>query len=109
MTIEQTNVVDIMGHDEENNRITLIISDHLEWDEKNEKLLLLQEKLNTYLSFLESDEIYEHYPEVKNESFVIKIVSKYEPSEEALKFLNLAKNTILEAGFNLKWETNNNK
>jgi HEPN domain-containing protein len=103
MTIEQTNVVDLIGHDEESNRINLVISDHLEWDDKNEKLLLLQEKINSYLAFLEGGEIYEHYPDAEYEGFVIELVSKYEPNEEAEKFLNLAKNTIIEAGFNLKW------
>ena len=104
MTIEQTNVIDIIGHDKENNKLNLIISDHLEWDEENEKLLLLQEKINSYLAFLESEEILEHYPNSKYEAYVIKIVSKYKPNEEAEKFLNLAKETIIEAGFNLKWE-----
>ena len=103
MTIEQTEVVDLIGHDKENNRINLVISDHLKWDDKNEKLLLLQEKINSYLAFLESGEIYEHYPDAKYESFVIKLISKYKPNEEAEKFLNLAKNTIIEAGFNLNW------
>jgi len=104
MTIEQTNVIDIIGHDKENNKLNLIISDHLEWDEENEKLLLLQEKINSYLAFLESEEILEHYPNSKYEAYVIKIISKYKPNEEAEKFLNLAKETIIEAGFNLKWE-----
>ena len=41
MTIEQLDKVDIIAHDEE--KVTLVISDHLEWDDQNEKLLLLQE------------------------------------------------------------------
>ena len=104
MTIEQTDVVDIISHDKDNNELNLIISDHLEWDEENEKLLLLQEKLNSYLAFLESDEVLEHYPNSKYDAYIIKIVSKHTPNKEAEKFLNLAKETIIEAGFNLVWE-----
>ncbi|WP_372847477.1 DUF6572 domain-containing protein [Shewanella sp. Scap07] len=43
MTIEQLDKVDIIGVNDSN--IELIISDHLEWDDKNEKLLLLQDKI----------------------------------------------------------------
>ena len=103
MTIEQTDVIDIISHDKENNKLNLIISDHLEWDDENEKLLLLQEKFNSYLAFLESDEVLEHHPNSKYEAYVIEIVSKYKPNKEAEKFLNLAREVIIEAGFNLIW------
>jgi len=103
MTIEQTDKIDFIGENESGN-IVLTVSDHLEWDKENEKLLLLQEKINSYLAFIESDEILEHYPNSKYKAYIINIVSKYKPTEEAEKFLNLAKETIIEAGFNLKWE-----
>ena len=103
MTIEQTDKIDFIGESESGN-IVLTVSDHLEWDKENEKLFLLQEKINSYLAFLESDEVLEHYPNSKYQAYIINIVSKYKPTEEAEKFLSLAKEAIIEAGFNLKWE-----
>ena len=102
MTIEQLDKIDIIGTNE--NKTSLVISDHLEWDAKNEKLLLLQDKLNTYLAFVESGEIYEQYPDALDKSIEIKLVSKYHPNQEALKFLNLASGIIQSAGFVLVYE-----
>lgn len=102
MTIEQLDKVDIIGTDDSN--IELVISDHLKWDDKNEKLLLLQDKLNLYLSFVESGEIYEHYPKAVGLPVKISIVSKYQPNSEAVKFLALAAETIKDAGFELSYE-----
>ncbi|PTO87267.1 hypothetical protein CWO08_23560 [Vibrio sp. 10N.286.48.B8] len=105
MTIEQLDKVDIIGHDEE--KVTLVISDHLEWDDQNEKLLLLQEKLNLYLSFIESGEVFEQYPLAKNKLFEIQVVSKYQPNNEAEKFILLASKVVSEAGFSLTHEVKN--
>ena len=102
MSIEQVDKVDIIWVNESN--IELVISDHLEWAEKNEKLLLLQNKLNVYLSFVESGEVYEHYPDAIGKPIKIKIVSKYPPNSEAMKFLSLASNTFKGAGFELSHE-----
>jgi hypothetical protein len=38
---------------------------------KNEHLLILQDKLNSYLRFIETGEIFESYPAAKNSSLVI--------------------------------------
>jgi hypothetical protein len=100
VTIEQLDKVDIIAHDEE--KVTLVISDHLEWDDQNEKLLLLQEKLNLYLSFIESGEVFEQYPLAKNKLFEIQVVSKYQPNNEAKEFILLASKLVREAGFCLK-------
>ncbi|HHC6522274.1 TPA: DUF6572 domain-containing protein [Vibrio parahaemolyticus] len=99
MTIEQLDKVDIIAHDEE--KVTLVISDHLEWDDQNEKLLLLQEKLNLHLSFIESGEVFEQYPLAKNKLFEIQVVSKYKPNSETEKFILLASKAVREAGFSL--------
>ena len=99
MTIEQLDKVDIIAHDEE--KVTLVISDHLEWDDQNEKLLLLQEKLNLYLSFIGSGEVFEQYPLAKNKLFEIQVVSKYQPNNEAKEFTLLASKLVREAGFSL--------
>ncbi|WP_368043743.1 DUF6572 domain-containing protein [Vibrio antiquarius] len=95
----QLDKVDIIEHDEE--KVTLVISDHLGWDDQNEKLLLLQEKLNLYLSFIESGEVFEQYPLAKNKLFEIQVVSKYQPNNEAKEFILLALKFVREAGFSL--------
>ena len=99
MTIEQENIVDFISINNEKNYLTLTISDHLEWDEMGEKLIILQNKINTYLAYIESDEILEKYPKSKYQTIVISLVSLEEPNEEGVKFLNLVAPAIEDAGF----------
>jgi len=102
MSIEQKDIIDFISTSPDG-KIVLTISDHLLWDEKNEHLLILQEKLNSYLRFIESGEIYESYPAAKDNSLIIEIGVQYEPNEPGLAFLNLCKKTIVNAGIGLKW------
>ena len=103
MTIEQVEVVDFIGVDE-NENIVLTISDHLEWDIKNEHLYLLQEKINTYLRFIESDEVYTSYENSEGKKFIIHIAFKFSPNETAIDFLSKVETVIKEAGLGLSWQ-----
>ncbi|EGU30886.1 hypothetical protein VIBRN418_16406 [Vibrio sp. N418] len=105
MTIEQLDKVDFIAHDDE--KVTLVISDHLEWDDGNEKLLMLQDKLNLYLSFIESGEIYERYPIANGKLFEIRVVSKYQPNHEAEQFISLVSKVVSDAGFSFTLELGN--
>ena len=107
MTIDQSEVIDIIGFDEVS--ATLVISDHLEWDQENEKLLLLQEKLNKYLAFIESGELLEKYPEAEGKEVELQLVSKYVPNTELAKhFLSKVSEVISGAGFQFSHEIKEN-
>jgi hypothetical protein len=107
MTIEQENVIDIVSVNEKEKYISLIIADHREWDERNKKLLLLQSKINAYLTYIESGQIYEHYPDTKEFDVYIDLTCMYKPSSEGLKFFCLVASIIEEAGFFFKWNVTN--
>lgn len=96
MSIEDQSSVDAIGVNE-SGIVVLTISDHLEWDD--EHLYLLQEKINTYLAFIESGEVYQSYPISKGREFKISVVCKYEPSPTAMKFLSQCTTVINQAGF----------
>ncbi|MBN9386335.1 MAG: hypothetical protein J0H74_36595 [Chitinophagaceae bacterium] len=103
MSIEQQNTIDVIGIDKKTNQVILTISDHLDWQENNH-LIILQEKLNTYLRFIESGEINESYPDAKNKSVVIKIRALHKPNSEAKSFLEKVKNIIEDAGMSFIFE-----
>ena len=96
MSIEDQSTIDAIGINQEG-QVILTISNHLEWN--SEHLFLLQEKINKYLSFIESGEILESYPESKGRVLKINVVCKYEPSSEASNFLSQCKAVINQAGF----------
>lgn len=105
MSILDTNVVDIVGVDPSKGISRLIITDHLEWtDPVGEHLLLLQEKINSYLRFLEGGELQQHYPDSKGCKCEIEIAMKYEPSPEALRFIEKAREIVQGAGFDLVYQ-----
>lgn len=105
MTIEQTQIVDMIFVNKNTGELLLVISDHLDWEQDvHPHLMLLQEKLNTYLSFVESGEILEAYPDSKGRNIVITVVGKYPLGEAAIDFFTQAASIIEEAGMKLRFE-----
>jgi hypothetical protein len=103
MTVEQRDVIDFAGADRLGNFV-LTISDHLQWDNVNKHLFFLQEKINAYLRFTESGEIYRKFPEAKGLPVIISVALKFGFPEEANWFFSKASNALEAAGF--KFEAN---
>lgn len=106
MSIKESEVIDIIGTSEERDVVILTATDHFKWGSK-EHLLMIQEKLNSYLEFLQSGEIYEAYPESKGKKIEVNIVCKYPPDDEGKKFLSLCKDAIEDSGFLFSYEVHN--
>jgi hypothetical protein len=103
MAIDKINTIDLIGIDNKTGDVILTISDHLSWNDQKNHLLLLQDKLNTYLRFIESGEIFQSYPKAKGKKITIEIVGKYELSKDAESFLEKAKPITEEVGVKLKY------
>jgi len=103
LSVEQKNIIDIISIDK-NDCVVLTISDHLEWDEANEHLLILQDKINRYLGAIETGELYETYPKARGRQIIVRIVSLYSPSSDGLIFLEKTKNILESAGYKFHFE-----
>ncbi|GEM_PF-216555 len=95
------DVVDFIVGSERDPEIRLVIADHLPWDiEEAEHLWLLQCKINKYLGFIESGEIYEKWPAARGKHLVIDLAPKYPLSDRArnlvVKFQALIRSFGLE-------------
>lgn len=97
MSVEEKNVIDIITVDKEE-MLVLTISDHLEWDDKNEHLLLLQDKINSYVDFIENGQLAESYPDKSDKKIMIQIVFKYYPNRIAEEFLAIVERFLNEKG-----------
>lgn len=104
MSLERLNEVDAIGIDNETGYVTLAIIDDLDWEDADNHLSLLQEKINVYLSFVESGEIYESYPEAIDRKVEIKIYAQHDLPNMAIDFIKTASKIISDAGFILKCE-----
>ena len=59
MSITDKLRIDIIATKAGSDAVKLVIADHLDWDDPESHLLLLQEKINTYLEFIESGQLLE--------------------------------------------------
>lgn len=90
MSVEEVNKIDMIGIPlDDADTVSLAISDHLVWDSPvEEHLYKLQEKINTYITFIDSGEMYESFPEARGRKLkIIEIYFKYPPPEQAICFL----------------------
>ncbi|MBN9284089.1 MULTISPECIES: DUF6572 domain-containing protein [unclassified Flavobacterium] len=103
MAVDNKDVIDAVSINTEG-KVVLTISDHLEWNgDENNHILILQEKINSYLDFVEGDQIIESYPQAIGKQFVIQVVFKYSPSSDGILFLNEVENILKENGYVLHY------
>lgn len=102
MSIAQHDKIDILFRDDEG-RGVLVISDHLDWEEFDEgdHLLLLQAKINTYLTFVDSGQLAKAQPDWKGLPIVIQVDAMFEPNDKALQFYRAAGKAVGEGGVSL--------
>lgn len=101
MSVENTEVIDFISIDTLNN-VILSVSDHLQWKDENH-LLILQNKLNAYLEFIENGSIYENYPEAEGKKIVIEVAMKYPPNKEGNEFLETVRDFLNDNGYEFKF------
>ena len=107
MSINQSDIIDLISTNSQN-QVLLTISDHHSWDEIWH-LRLLEDKINAYLRFIESGQVFTDYPKANGKEIIIRITMKYQPNKDADSFLKKAKEIISNAGFRLEWEILNSK
>ncbi|WP_025130093.1 DUF6572 domain-containing protein [Pseudomonas sp. PH1b] len=108
MSITNPRVIDIWATPKrEPDSVILIITDHLEWGgkaEQGEHLLMLQEKINTYIAFIESGEIYSEIPGAYGKYPIIRVLGLYELPEQAECFMGRVTETLNEVGIGFEFE-----
>ena len=104
MAVDDRGLIDIMSFDKDNGQVVLTISDHLDWSDSLNHQLVLQEKFNSYLAFVESGELHERYPDATDRTIVFRVVFRYKPDKEGRIFLDRARRVIESAGFKFHYE-----
>ena len=82
----------------------LTITDHLEWDDDNERLLILQEKINSYLGAIETGELFTKYPKAEGKDIIIRVIALNEPNKEGYTFLDQVKSILNSAGYGFEFK-----
>ena len=97
MSVTDIEKIDLISTDPKG-VIRLTISDHLDWEEEESHLRTLQDKINKYLEFIESGQIYDDYPEAKGKELRIDVVSKYDLTELGNDFIRIVDDKLIESG-----------
>ena len=100
MSVIDVDKIDGMGKNEENKELLLLITDHLEWKNEQDHLMILQNKINSYLGFIESKQYVETYSDDVFEKYIIEIHFQNDIPENCFKFLDVVANQVEE--FNIK-------
>lgn len=107
MSVTDARIIDMWGIPKwDNSKVILGIADHLEWRDKAEQgehLLVLQEKINTYIAFIESGEIYAEIPGALGKSPVIRVHGKYELPAQGELFIDRIAETLKRVGIGFEF------
>jgi hypothetical protein len=107
MSVEQTRVVDMIAENADDDEACLIITDHLEWGSSQpDHLLVLQEKINSYISFFESGEVFEGREHLRNRRLKLKVIGLYPLNAQAQEFYDRAGSILSGIGLPLIFELN---
>lgn len=101
--IDEIDKIDFVGIDNITGKCCLTISDHYSWENEYEHLVLLQDKINSYIGFIESGEIYESYQEARGRIIEIQIHFKFPPNSKCVEFLNQVERVLNGIQVNLSW------
>lgn len=103
MSIMESNKIDAIAVDKENNRVVLMIADHLDWEYEGIHLKMIQDKVNAYISFIESGQIYEAYPKAKGcDGFVFDFRFKNKITKSCERLLDIIKENTKELNITIK-------
>ena len=102
MSIEQTDRVDAIGVEDSSGKVILSIADHLDWRDEHAHLLVLQDKLNTYVRFVESGELVSAYPNAAGKKPVIDVVTRLEIPRVCAQFFERVRPVLEAAGIELR-------
>lgn len=98
MSITDADSVDIIAETNDGEAL-LVITDHLDWENMNEHLTILQKKLNTYVFVLESGRIFEGREQLRGKKFILQIDCKYPPAPGAIDYINHVRPIVQSYGY----------
>ena len=104
MAVDERNVIDFVSTGKDGT-VTLSIADHLSWDDEQQPLYQLQEKLNRYTEFIDSGELAEKLPEAADLRPVIRVHFVHPPTPAAQEFLSTATSLIESEAVSFTYDT----
>lgn len=103
MSVLDIEAIDGVAINKDGNELRMLISDHLEWENEYEHLFKLQNKINSYLCFIDSRQYIEIYPKYNFSMFCIEIHFKHEITKNCSKFLKVINKQLLASNITVEY------
>lgn len=103
MSVIDNTSVDGIALTDDKCGIILLITDHLDWEDEYKHLILLQEKINAYVSFIEERQYEEIYPSESINYSIIEIHFLYNLTYNVVKFIHTVNNQLNESGISIRY------
>ncbi|RME29062.1 MAG: hypothetical protein D6798_01040 [Deltaproteobacteria bacterium] len=111
MSVQDRGTIDYLAIESGSGRVVLAISDHLDWTEPKQHLYVLQEKLNTYISFVESGQVWEEASTRAGKEItsggsevVVRVFLRHEPPQLFHDFLDHVNNAVQALKLSVHYE-----
>ncbi len=105
MSVDQQGVIDVLTRSRESGGVTLTISDHLDWAEPLQHIALLQAKIDAYLRFIASGQVWERCPDAFGKGITILVAFRVPPPEgDVTEFLAAAAEKVEIAGYGFDYK-----
>jgi hypothetical protein len=102
MSLDDPKIIDFVSTAEEPKRAVLTIVDHLEWHADGH-LKKLQDKINLYIACVDSGEVIEKFPALKDLPVEIEVRHLFEIDENGRRFLTRTSDSLKAFGFGFSW------
>lgn len=103
MSVIDNKTVDGVALTDDKKGIILLITDHVDWSDEYQHLVMLQEKINVYITFLEEKQYEEIYKGEEISYGVIEIHFLHNLTVNAEKFLQSVQDQISEIGVKIQY------
>jgi len=102
MTLDNVETVDAVGIERATGDTVLTILDSWDWRDEHEHLLALQNKINAYLHFVESGQIWTSYPLASGTNVTIDILTRFPLTPSAEKLVQAAREAASQLRVSLR-------
>jgi len=103
MSVADNKTIDAIALTNDKKGIILLITDHMDWKYEYQHLVMLQEKINVYITFFEEKQYEDIYREKNIDYGIIEIHFLYDITSNAEKFLQTVQNQVEELGIMVQY------
>ncbi len=109
MAIDNIDTIDSVAY--ESDKLILQLYDHLDFEDKFEydHMVMLQDKLNTYIWYIDSKQYQNTYYGKEFSYFIINIFFMFEPTELCKKFLENINLKLLDINIHINYSVSKDR